>query len=196
MKKVAVLTGCVIALVAGVAANQGGGTAPAAQLPTSIAAEVNGYFTAVAGNITKSAAMVPEDMYRWQPTPEVRSFARLFGHIVDDNNGACWSLAGEAQRPAVVDTPNSAESGANKLKKAEIEQALAASVALCQKAFAAVTPANMMESAGGRGNRTRIGNLIYNTSHINEHYGNMVTYLRLKGMVPPSSAPRGGGPAQ
>ena len=54
----------------------------------------------------------------------------------------------------------------------------------------------MMESAGGRGTRTKIGNLIYNTSHINEHYGNLVTYLRLKGMVPPSSAPRGGGPAQ
>ena len=53
----------------------------------------------------------------------------------------------------------------------------------------------MMESAGGRGNRTKLGNLIYNTSHINEHYGNLVTYLRLKGMVPPSSAPRGGGPA-
>ena len=52
----------------------------------------------------------------------------------------------------------------------------------------------MMESAGGRGTRTKIGMLIYNTSHINEHYGNLVTYLRLNGMVPPSSAPgRGAG---
>jgi hypothetical protein len=48
----------------------------------------------------------------------------------------------------------------------------------------------MMEAAGGRGNRTKIGALVYNTSHINEHYGNLVTYLRLNGMVPPSSAGR------
>lgn len=190
MQKLGVLVGCVVALAAGAAAKQGGGAAPAPQPPQSIAAEVNGYFTTIAGNIVKSAAMVPEDMYLWQPTPEVRSFARLFGHIADDNNGACWSLAGEAQRTPVIDMPNSAESGANKLKKADLEKALAASVALCQKAFAAVTPANMMEPAGGRGNRTKMGNLIYNTSHINEHYGNLVTYLRLKGMVPPSSAPR------
>jgi hypothetical protein len=80
------------------------------------------------------------------------------------------------------------------MKKADLEKALADSVALCEKAFKAVTPANMMEPAGGRGNRTKIGALIYNTSHINEHYGNIVTYMRLNNMIPPSSAPRGGGP--
>jgi len=57
-------------------------------------------------------------------------------------------------------------------------------VALCQKAFAAVDQANMMQM---QGRRTKIGALIYNTSHINEHYGNLVTYLRLNGLVPPSS---------
>ena len=56
-----------------------------------------------------------------------------------------------------------------------------------QKAFATLNQTNMMESAGGRGTRTKIGSLVYNTSHINEHYGNLVTYLRLNGMVPPSS---------
>ena len=182
------------ALVAGLAAEQGGGAAP--QLPTSIAAEVNGYYTAVATNITRSAAMVPAEMYTFQPTPDVRSFARLFAHIIDDNNGACAALAGVTPAPGRVDTGSAGAWAADKMTKADLEKGLADSVALCQKAFAAVTPANMMESAGGRGTRTKMGMLIYNTSHINEHYGNLVTYLRLKGMVPPSSAPRGGGPSQ
>jgi len=183
MRRFAVPFACLLALgVTFVTAQQ-----PAPPPPTSVAAEVNGFYTRIAGFITKSAAMVPEDKYGFQPTPEVRSFARLFGHITDDNNGACWALAGEPQQPAAVDTPNSNASGATKMKKAELEKALADSVARCQKAFSMITPANMMEPAGGRGNRTKIGSLIYNTSHINEHYGNIVTYLRLNGMVPPSS---------
>jgi hypothetical protein len=82
------------------------------------------------------------------------------------------------------------------MTKAALEKGLADSVALCQKAFGMVNATNMMEPAGGRGNRTKIGMLIYNTSHVNEHYGNLVTYLKLNNMVPPSSAPRGGGPAE
>ena len=89
-----------------------------------------------------------------------------------------------------LDTGSAGTWAADKMSKADLEKALADSIALCQKAFAAVNQTNMMESAGGRGNRTKIGTLIYNTSHINEHYGNLVTYLRLNGMVPPSSAGR------
>ena len=195
MQKLGVVTGCIVALAAGAAAKQGGGAAPPPQPPASIQAEVNGYYTPIATNIVRSAAMVPPEMYTWQPTPEVRSFARLFAHIADDNNGACSALAGVTPAPARLDTGSAGAWAADKMTKADLEKALADSVALCQKAFAAVTAANMMESAGGRGTRTKLGNLIYNTSHINEHYGNLVTYLRLKGMVPPSSAPRGGGPA-
>jgi hypothetical protein len=191
MRDVIVSCVCLAALGSAFAAAQQTPPAP----PASVAAEVNGFYTRIAGFITKSAAMVPEDKYGFQPTPDVRTFARLFAHITDDNNGACWALAGESQAPATVDTPNSNASAASKMKKAELEKALADSVALCEKAFKAVTPANMMEPAGGRGNRTKIGALIYNTSHINEHYGNIVTYLRLNNMIPPSSAPRGGGPA-
>jgi len=180
----------VVALGMGTAAFQGGGRGQAPAPPTSVAAEVNGFYTNITNFITRTATMVPEEMYAWQPTPEVRSFARLFAHIIDDNNGACSALAGVTPAPARMDTGSAGAWAADKMAKADLEKALGDSVALCQKAFAAVTPANMMESAGGRGNRTKIGILIYNTSHINEHYGNLVTYMRLKGMVPPSS---GGG---
>jgi hypothetical protein len=168
---------------------QGSGRGQAPAPPTSVAAEVNGFYNTIAGYISRSAAMVPEEKFSYQPTPDVRSFARLFGHIVDDNNGACWSLGGLTAAPARLDQSATASTAA-KMSKADLQKALDDSIALCKKAFEAVTPANMMEPAG-RGSRTKIGSLIYNTSHINEHYGNLVTYLRLNGMVPPSSG--GGG---
>lgn len=151
-----------------------------------------GIYTNIATFIVRTSTMVPADKYTWQPTPEVRSFARLFAHIADDNNGACAALAGVTPAPARLDTGNDKDGwAANTMPKADLEKALADSVALCNKAFAAVDQTNMMEP---QGRRTRIGALIYNTSHVNEHYGNLVTYLRLNNMVPPSSAPRGGGP--
>ena len=120
----------------------------------------------------------------------MRSWARLIGHITDDNNGACWALAGDAQAPARVDTQDNQESPANKLSKDDLVNGLKASVERCNKAFAAVTDANMGERNGATGRRSKLGSLIYNTSHTNEHYGNIVTYMRLQGLVPPSSAGR------
>jgi hypothetical protein len=55
--------------------------------PASTSAEVLGMYTNIANFIGRSAAMVPTEKYPWQPTPEVRSFARLFAHVTDDNNG-------------------------------------------------------------------------------------------------------------
>lgn len=184
---------CVLSLSVGVLAQQapaGRAPAPPPTPPASTSAEVLAMYTNIANFIGRTATMVPADKFTWQPTPEVRSFARLFAHIVDDNNGACAAIAGVTPAPARMDTGNDKDGwAANKMAKADLEKALADSVAVCQKAFAAVDQTNMMEM---QGRRTKIGNLIYNTSHINEHYGNLVTYLRLNGMVPPSSAPRGG----
>ena len=174
----------------GVVAGQGQTTAPAQTPPplaTSVIAETNGIYTTIAGYISRSLTMVPDAKLTWQPTTEVRSFARLFAHVADDNNAGCAATAGVTPPPSRFDSGTAAPWPADKMTKAELEKALSDSIATCQKAFASITPANMMEGAGGRGNRTKIGFLIYNTSHINEHYGNLVTYLRLNGMVPPSS---------
>lgn len=191
MKNVLLVGTCLVVMGVAVGARQGAGGAqtgaPAPQLPTSVPAEVKGYYTTIAGYIAKSAAMVPAEKFAWQPTPEVRSFARLFAHIVDDNNGACSAMAGVTPAPARMDTGSAGNWAADKMTKADLEKALADSVARCMTAFDSLNATTMMESAGGRGTRTKIGLLIYNTSHINEHYGNLVTYLRLNGMVPPSS---------
>lgn len=192
VRKSAVIAACCASFVTAAAAQQarqGGAPTPP---PESVSAEVNGFYTRIAGFITRSAEMVPEEKYTWAPTPEVRSFARLFGHIVDDNNGACWANAGLTAAPARLDNPANNDSAAQKMSKADLVKALQDSSALCEKAFKAVNNTNMMEIPGGRG-RTRIGTLIYNTSHVNEHYGNIVTYMRLQGMVPPSSGGGRGG---
>jgi hypothetical protein len=152
--------------------------------------EVKTIYTGVQTNIIKAAEQFPADKLTWQPTPAVRSWARLIGHITDDNNGACWALAGEAQAPPRVDTQDNQDSPANKLSKDDLVNGLKASVERCNKAFAAVTEANMGERNGANGRRSKLASLVYNTSHTNEHYGNIVTYMRLNNMVPPSSAGR------
>jgi len=192
MRRVTMVSAALAMLCVGFVAGQGQtapaqSPAPAAQLPTSTVAEVNAFYNTITGYIKGSLAMVPADKLTWQPTPEVRSYARLFAHISDDNNAACAAMAGITPAPARNDAGTAPNWAADKMSKADLEKVLNDSIANCQKAFASINQSNMMESAGGRGTRTKIGYLIYNTSHINEHYGNLVTYLRLNGMVPPSS---------
>jgi len=163
---------------------------PTPPLP-GILTEVHNHYTTIQNNIVKAAEQFPVDKLTWQPTPAVRSWARLIGHITDDNNYSCSMLAGEAQPPARVDPVDTQESPANKLAREDLVKGLKESVARCDKAFAAVNETNMGERNGPTGRRSKGFTLIYNTSHTNEHYGNIVTYLRLNNLLPPSSAPRG-----
>jgi hypothetical protein len=163
---------------------------PPPPLP-GLVAEVKTMYTNVQNFITRAVEQFPADKLAWQPTPAVRTWARLIGHITDDNNGACYLLAGETTRPPRVDAPDGQESPASKLSKDDLLKGYKESVERCNKAFAAVTEANMAERNGTTGNRSKLGILMYNTSHTNEHYGNIVTYMRLNNLVPPSSAPRG-----
>jgi hypothetical protein len=185
---------CSIALVSGAAAFQQPQTpaAPPAQQPRplpGVTVEVRNIYNNIKANITKSADMFPEDKYGWSPTPDVRTWGGLLGHIVDDNNNGCWVLAGDTAAQPRLDNQGKPTDAGKDLKKADIVRLLAESFARCDKAFDALTEANMAER-NGTGNRSKFGAMFYNTQHINEHYGNIVTYMRLQGMVPPSSAPR------
>jgi len=163
---------------------------PPPPLP-GVIGEVKNAYTTIQANIVKAAEQFPADKLTWQPTPAVRSWARLIGHITDDNNGACWLLAGEAQAPARVDTTDNQDSPANKLSKDDLVKGLKESVERCNKAFTNVNETNMAERNGANGRRSKFFTLIYNTSHTNEHYGNIATYMRLNNLVPPSTAARG-----
>jgi uncharacterized damage-inducible protein DinB len=143
-------------------------------------ASVKGMYDGLKGYITRAAAMVPEDKYTYQPTKEVRTMGQLFGHIADANGLICNTA---------TSTTGAKPAGAEKLAtKAEIQRALAASFATCDAAFKAITAANAHEPVTLFGqNHTRIGAMAFNNAHDYEHYGNIVTYMRINGMVPPSS---------
>lgn len=201
MRNIGTVIACCSILIAGIAA-QGGGAAtgqPPAQgapaPPQTLVSEVQRQYTQVSNNFTRAAEVFPEEKYGWQPTPDVRTWTRLVAHMTDDNNNNCWMLAGLTERPATVESTMTAQPPATKTK-AELVAGLKAAVELCNKAFASVTPENMLQPSGGRGNSSKIGQLIVVTAHNNEHYGNMVTYMRLQGLVPPSTAGRMGGPGR
>ena len=178
MRLSGVLAGA-LALAIGMAASSARVQAQAGGADATIAS-VKAMYEGVKGYIIKAAAMVPEDKYKYQPTKEVRTMGQLFGHIANANGMICGAASG--LKPA-------AAGDAEKLAtKAEIEKALAASFAFCDQAFKAVTAANANESVTLFGQtHTRVGALAFNNAHDFEHYGNIVTYMRINGMVPPSS---------
>jgi uncharacterized damage-inducible protein DinB len=144
-----------------------------------------GPYDIVKGYITKAAEQVPAASYSFKPVPEVRSMGQLFGHIANANFMICSTSSGEK---------STATGDAEKLtSKADIQKALAASFAFCDKAWASVTSANADQKVDIFGMpHTRASGLSFNTAHDWEHYGNIVTYMRLKGMTPPSSQGGGG----
>jgi uncharacterized damage-inducible protein DinB len=131
--------------------------------------------------VVRALEQVPESLFAFKPTPEVRSLGQLFAHVADGEHLFCSLALGEAM-PQPFD-------GIEKTKKtkAELLQALKESAAHCDKAYAqsdasARTPA---EFFGQKANRLFLLNM--NGAHDYEHYGNIVTYMRIKGMTPPSS---------
>lgn len=133
--------------------------------------------------IIRTAEKVPEDLYAFKPTPEVRSLGQLIGHIADGNFGICGSASG--QKPPMSGVEKSATT------KAALQKALADSFAFCEAGLAAMDDKKGAEIIKTfLGMQPRLGVFAFNNSHVNEHYGNLVTYMRLKGIVPPSSEPR------
>jgi uncharacterized damage-inducible protein DinB len=137
-------------------------------------------------NIAEAAENMPAEDYAFRPTPQVRSFGELLGHIANANFLFC-SLASGASSPSTTNL--------EKLSgKAAMVKAVLESLAYCDTVYDATTDSNFNQPAtvAGLGNRPtptiRGAVLIFNTTHNNEHYGNIVLYMRLKGHVPPSTA--------
>lgn len=172
------LLGLACALAGAIAFAQTKPAAPAPANPISAGTKV--MFQIVSGYLTRSADKVSEEVYAFKPTPEVRTFGQIIGHVVDDNYGICAAALGE--KPPVEGTEKS------KTTKPELVKALAESMAYCGKAIAALTDANAADVLPFFGQKmARVSILDFNTAHQYEHYGNLVTYMRLKGIVPPSS---------
>lgn len=140
------------------------------------------HWMSVHNRILRTAEQLPESLYSYRPTPEVRSFAAQLGHVAGSEFMFCSMALGDKQRE---------EDAVEKTKKtkAELVQALKDAAMYCDAAYSMsdATATQMVDVFGTQ--RTKLYALIYNAIHDGEHYGNLVTYLRLKGMVPPSSQP-------
>ena len=159
-------------------------TAGVASAQDSVMKAVKAQHDMVKGNLVKSAAKVSEADYAFKPTPEVRSFGELVGHVANANYMICATAIGEK-------SPSTSNIEKTVTGKAALEKALADSLAYCDGAMAKLTGASAGEEVKFfTGPTARLGVFAFNNSHNMEHYGNMVTYMRLTGIVPPSSEGR------
>ena len=142
----------------------------------------------LSGVVIAAAEKMPEESYSFRPTPDVRSFGQLVGHLADSQYFFCALAAGETKPAGGVEK--------SKAGKAELVAALKEAVAYCSKKYAAMTDSKGGEMVKLMNNDfARLTVLSGNTAHDYEHYGNMATYMRLKGIVPPTSE-KSGGPEQ
>ncbi|HLH02024.1 MAG TPA: DinB family protein [Bryobacteraceae bacterium] len=142
-----------------------------------------GVYGYVSGMVIASAEQVPESDYSFKPTPDVRSMGQIFGHAADAQYMFCGDVAGE--QPPVKDIEKT------KTTKADLVQALKDAQGYCMKVYGSMDDQKAAQTVDFMGRKfPKLTIMSLNTAHLDEHYGNLVTYMRLKGIVPPSSAPR------
>jgi uncharacterized damage-inducible protein DinB len=202
MKRLLLLVLFVSLAVLPAAALAQGGAAPATD---PVSKMVKGSFDTISRYVTASAEKMPEENYGFKPTPEVRSFGQLVAHVANTHFSYCARVKGEKN-------PNDGNDFEKKTAKADIVKGLADSIAYCAPVYAEMTDAKALEPlpaaaasapapptnmkvAGAQPTPpppapAKLQRLLGNVTHDWEHYGNLVTYLRLKGLVPPSSEPR------
>ena len=132
--------------------------------------------------IVAAADKMPAGEYDYKPTPDVRSYGQLIAHLADAQYMFCSAAKGE--KSPMKTSVEKSTTGKDKLTKA-----LADAFAYCDPVYSGATDATLTQPAdlfGGK--RTKFAALDINVGHDNEHYGNIVTYLRLKKIVPPSTA--------
>jgi uncharacterized damage-inducible protein DinB len=173
-------------LIAGLAVMLVTSVSPQAQSGNPLSAGAKRTYDIIKNYVIKAASKMPEEHYSFKPSPDVRTFGQLVGHVADANYGFCAVAAGETPPAGGFTGTNSIEK--TKTSKADLEKGLAESFAYCDKVHAGMT-----DAAGAAivklftGEMAKLSVLEFNTHHDFEHYGNMVTYMRIKGLVPPSS---------
>ena len=155
---------------------------PRAQTASPYIAEIKQYYyDAVKRNLTAMAEKMPEEHFTFKPVAEVRSFGESVAHVADAQARNCNLVSGAGSKTLDADKKNT---------KAELLAALKESFAICDAAFAALTDtrASEMVTVGQSGFQlSTLSLLVSMISHSNEQHGYMAVYLRLKGIVPPST---------
>jgi uncharacterized damage-inducible protein DinB len=156
------------------------------ELSPSLAGSAKAMHAMIRRDLAEAAENMPADEYAFRPTPQLRTFGQIIGHLVDANFFFCSQVAVE-KSPATADYEQIAD-------KAALVKALNDSLVYCDRVYAATTDANFVQpvqiaNVGGTGSTSTVRGalLMYNITHNNEHYGSLAVYMRLKGHVPPST---------
>jgi uncharacterized damage-inducible protein DinB len=141
------------------------------------------FFEQIKGNVLKSADKLPEEKYGFKPAEGVRTYGQLLAHIADAQYIFCGMV--KDGKPQMKGIEKSAHT------KAEIVQALNDAFGYCEGVYSSLTDAQSAATVSWFGQkRTNLTVLDFNIAHAFEHYGNLVTYMRINGVVPPSSESR------
>jgi uncharacterized damage-inducible protein DinB len=162
------------------------GAAAKPRPPQSFPTFLQGQYATLRTNLTGSAEKMPAEHFSFRPTPDVRTYGQLFGHTMAAQYSYCATVKGEPSPALKQDLEKVTD-------KATVIQLLKDTFAYCDPVIAALTDANALEmiTQGAAPNQRQIARanqLTMLVVHGNEHYGNLVTYMRMKGIVPPSSA--------
>ena len=139
------------------------------------------YYEAVKRNVTAMVEKMPEEHFAFKPVSEIRSFGESVGHVADAQARNCSLAAGAGSKTLGAE---------KKTTKAELTAALKESFAICDAAFASLTGARareMVKMGDSAFQLSKLSLLVSMISHSNEQHGYMAVYLRLKGIVPPST---------
>lgn len=188
---VSIWTLAIVAPSLGAAARQQSASAPAAASKPAADPGANPVSQAIREawqgarrNLQESATEMSEADYGFKPVDQVRTFGQILAHVAGANYVFCAGARGEKSPFAEDHFEKTATT------KAAIVKALNDSIAYCDAAYDHLTDKSAGESIAspfGGGQATRATALLGNTGHNQEHYGNLVTYFRIKGLVPPSS---------
>jgi uncharacterized damage-inducible protein DinB len=155
-----------------------------AQSPTDpLSGGIKGVYNISRSDVLRAAEKMPEENYSFKPTPDVRSFGQIVGHIADAQYLFCSVTLGDTNPAPGIEK--------SKTSKADLVKALSDALTYCDKAYSAMTDAHAADMVKFFGrDQPKLAILAFNSAHNMEHYGNLVTYMRIKGLVPPSSEQR------
>jgi hypothetical protein len=158
------------------------GTAVLAQSNANpFSADTKQSYTGIKNTLMRAADKMPEENYSFKTVPEVRTYGEMVAHVADIQMMLCGLAKGEQKK-------GTAE---GKTKKADLVAALKASFDYCDAVYDSMNDTSGATKVNMFGRQvTKLGVLNFNTEHDNEMYGTMVAYLRIKGIVPPSSERR------
>lgn len=129
--------------------------------------------------LTQTAEQVPESLYSFRPNPAVRSLGQLIGHVANAQFMFCAAALAEPA-PKNPDFEKVTD-------KTTLVAAIKASQAYCDRAYQTSDADAMKETKLFGATLSRLGVLVWNATHDGEHYGNLVVYMRINGITPPSS---------